>query len=55
MHELIVVPADVVKEQGIKTYRGIVKDVNATQLEPEDFLSDNIYFYNKGTGRLKIV
>lgn len=55
VHELIVVPADVVKEKGIKYYRGIVKDVNATQLEPEDFLSDNVYFYNKGTGRLKIV
>ncbi len=55
MHELIVVPADVAKEQGIKSYRGIVKDINDTQLEPEDFLSDNVYFYNKGTGRLKIV
>ena len=55
MHELIVVPADVAKEQGIKSYREIVKDINDTQLEPEDFLSDNVYFYNKGTGRLKIV
>ena len=54
-HELIVVPAGVAGYTGINHLKEMVKTVNTTQVEPEEYLSDNVYFYNKGTGRLKII
>lgn len=54
-HELIVIPAGVAGYTGIDHLKEIVKKVNATQVEPEEFLSDNVYFYNRQTGRLKII
>ena len=54
-HELIIVPATLAGYTGINHLKEMVKTVNATQVEPEEFLSDNVYFYNKDTGRLKIV
>lgn len=44
VHECIVVPAnDVYSRQNLEE---IVREVNATQVPDEDFLSDNIYFYS---------
>ncbi len=54
-HELIVVPAGVAGYTGINHLKEMVKEVNATQVEPEEYLSDNVYFYNRQTGRLKII
>ena len=54
-HELIVVPAGVAGYTGINHLKEMVKTVNATQVEPEEYLSDNVYFYNRQTGRLKII
>ncbi len=54
-HELIVIPARAAWYTGIDQLKEMVKTVNATQVEPEEFLSDNVYFYNIGPGKLKIM
>lgn len=36
-------------------YNGMVREVNRTQVEPEDFLSDNAYYYYADSGRLEIL
>ena len=44
VHEFLVVP----EERGIKPeeLKKIVREVNETQLEREDFLSDEIYYFD---------
>ncbi len=32
----------------------MVKEVNATQVEAEEFLADAVYFYDRGTGEVRI-
>lgn len=44
VHELLIMPANF--GSNAEALREMVIEVNATQLEPEDFLSDNVYFYN---------
>lgn len=54
-HEIIVIPARVAQYQGIKGLKEMVKEVNITQIEPEEFLSDNVYFYNRQIDGIKII
>lgn len=54
-HELILIPARVVWYTGIKHLKEMVKEVNSTQVEPEEFLSDNVYMYNRFTDKIEIV
>ena len=35
--------------------RDMVKQVNETELSPEDFLSDSVYYYDRETGEISIV
>lgn len=46
-HETIVIPAGVTEPAMLK---GLVEQVNEEQVSPEDFLADNVYFYNHITG-----
>ncbi len=46
-HETIVIPAGVAEPAMLKS---LVKQVNEEQVSPEDFLADNVYFYNHITG-----
>lgn len=46
-HETIVIPAGVAEPAMLKD---LVKQVNEEQVSPEDFLADNVYFYNHITG-----
>lgn len=46
-HETIVIPAGEVKPTLLKD---LVEQVNKEQVSPEDFLADNVYFYNHITG-----
>lgn len=55
IHEQIVIPAKIAWYPGLDHLKSMVKEVNATQVEPEEFLSDNVYFYNRQTERIKIV
>lgn len=54
IHELILLPS---KEASmdVEEMRQMVSVINATQLAPEDVLSDHIYYYNRATKLVEIV
>ena len=52
IHELIAVPAT--EDVDVQFLRDTVCEINATQVSPDEVLSDNVYFYNVKTGELKI-
>lgn len=49
-HEVIIIPADEVDPAMLKD---LVEQVNREQVSREDFLADNVYFYNHTTGRFE--
>lgn len=52
IHELILVPDN--GHMGAKDIRGMVVDVNATQVASDEVLSDNVYYYNRNTDTITI-
>ncbi|MBP3579496.1 MAG: hypothetical protein J6K15_15440 [Lachnospiraceae bacterium] len=52
VHEVILVPAN--EEFSVEYFQSMVKEINATQVDATEVLSDNIYFYNKETKELSI-
>lgn len=52
IHEVIVVP-DVF--DGYDAFKAMVKDINGTEVDQKDFLSDNVYRYNRATDEFEIV
>lgn len=52
LHEVIAVP--VAEGTGAVELRKMVMEVNRTQLQPEDVLSNNVYIYRKEQDRLEI-
>lgn len=53
VHEVILVPEN--KEFSIEYFADMVKEINETQLDPTEILSDSIYFYDKETLTLRRV
>ena len=53
VHELIIVPEEVADDPG--ALKSICREVNSTVLEPDDFLSDNVYRYDRNTEELSKV
>lgn len=53
IHELLIVPADGGEESGEMI--GIIKEVNDTQLIPEEILSYSLYYYDGEEKRLSVV
>ena len=51
IHEVISVPASDLDPIQLK---GIVKDINCTEVAPEEVLSDNVYIYRKDSGMISI-
>lgn len=51
IHELIAVP---VSAQGLEELRGMVKEVNDSQLAPEEILGYEVYRYNRETGEVEV-
>ena len=52
IHEVILIP---MKEgDDINELKVMVHSVNTEMLEPEDFLSDNVYIYRRDTGQIEI-
>ena len=51
IHELIIVPADA----PVRELLAMVREVNSTQVPPEDFLSDNVYRFCHDTGDLEMI
>lgn len=55
-HEVIIVPMDdTYEDSDFYKFKAMVQEVNETELEPEDYLSDNVYFFNRATKELKMV
>ncbi len=53
VHEIILIP-----DTGYETardLRGIVEEVNRCQVLEEEFLSDNVYYYDRREGRIRIL
>lgn len=44
VHETLLIPCD--SSANMKYFRDMVKEVNATQVQPEEILSDNVYVYD---------
>lgn len=54
IHELIIVKTIEGCEFSTDALKEMIYNVNRTELSAEDFLSDNLYFYNRRTGELGI-
>lgn len=52
IHEVILLPDGGAENGG--QLREIIKEVNRTQVEPEEVLSDNLYYYNRFSNQLHI-
>ncbi|MGF6990911.1 hypothetical protein M2150_002182 [Lachnospiraceae bacterium PM6-15] len=52
IHEVIIVPKE--KAVAEEELSNMVKEVNATQLDPEDILSDHAYFYSRSLQALQM-
>ncbi len=50
IHEVILVPTG--NDDRLADFGSMVRDVNATQLEPEDVLSDHAYYYSRADGKI---
>lgn len=44
IHETLLIPSDMMSDA--EYVKGMVKEVNATQVQPEEILSDNVYVYD---------
>ena len=53
VHEVLFIPADASMDADY--LRGMVREVNATEVSPEEYLSDNVYYYNSLLDRMEIV
>ncbi len=52
IHEIIIVPASLAGKAS--ELREMVKEINETQVEEEEVLSDSVYFFNRSTKRLEL-
>ncbi len=53
VHEMIAVPVD--GEQQACGMLGMVCEINATQVEPEEVLADSLYYYERKSGNLIVI
>lgn len=59
-HDFVILPSSihecliVKKLADIDEYRTMVREVNNTQVDPQDRLSDNVYYYDYNTNEIKI-
>ena len=54
IHEVILLP-DSGKEPDATALKEMIREVNSTQVAPEEILSDNLYYYDATDKRVKIV
>ncbi len=52
IHEVILIPVN--GEKGVRELREMVQNVNETQLDPEEVLSDQVYFYSYAEDKISI-
>jgi len=46
IHEVIIIPAIQNNDEEIQQFQEMVKEINATMLDEEEFLSDTVYKYD---------
>lgn len=51
IHEVIVVPAD---REALDNYKTMVREINETEVDPEEVLTDSVYHYNRKAGMLAV-
>ena len=52
VHEMLALPASKVSDYD--EMRELVKSVNLTEVSPQEYLSDNVYFYDRSLDRLEV-
>ena len=52
VHETLLVPVS--KDMDVEYLRNMVREVNATQVAPEEVLSDNVYVYHRADDRIAL-
>ena len=52
IHEMILIPAN--EYCDVDYLKDMVRTVNATEVAPEEILSDNVYYYNRLTDRVEL-
>ena len=52
VHEVIILPETLVPDA--EFLRGLVSEVNRTQLQAPEILSDNLYYYDRNEGKVRI-
>ena len=50
----IFMKSEVAFQKGYETLKDMVENVNAEVVEPEEYLSDNVYFYDRNKNELRI-
>jgi len=53
VHEVILVPADAIADE--HSLRGIVTDINRTQVAEDEVLADCIYYYSRAKDRIQMI
>ena len=53
VHEIILIPGSF--SDNAEDMIGIVKQINATEVRPEDFLSDNVYYFDRATKTIEFM
>lgn len=53
-HEVILLRAAMADKNGLDFFKNMVSEVNETQVSREDFLSNNVYVYNRNNNTLKV-
>lgn len=51
IHEIIAISASL----DVEDVKAMVKEVNSTELKPEEILSDNVYLYDSNCNRLTLL
>lgn len=54
VHEFIFMKSEVAFQKDYETLKEMVENVNAEVVEPEEYLSDNVYFYDRQKNELRI-
>jgi hypothetical protein len=54
IHEVLFIPC-VNNHMSVDDFRDMVRSINKTEISKEDFLSDNIYYYNASTDNFTII
>ena len=52
VHELLILPAETL--EGWEKVKNMLKEINDTQVEPEEILSYSLYYYDREEGKISI-